>query len=225
MDDKTLECDFCEEFSSNEDNTFARLYRGFPRSRILFQSDNFAVVPSLGQIVEGYLLVLPKRHFRALGDMPGLLLNELVELCSFVGNDLEALYGTPIFFEHGTRAEGVGGCGIYHAHLHVVPLSNVADPINVLKKGFHHTELASLCEIEELSADLPTYLFFRDSGARLYLFDTGPLPSQYMRKLLADAIGGQEWNWRNAGREDRLLATIERLAPRFKLADKSILQK
>jgi len=173
------------------------------------------VVPSLGQIVEGYLLVLPIKHFKTLGDLPGPLLEEFAAICGCIGRTLKDQYGPYVLFEHGTRSEGVGGCGIYHAHLHATPLAGISDPVGTLKLSFPCTELAHLTEINEQSANLSSYLFYQDSNARLYLFDTGPLPSQYMRKLLADALGDKDWNWRTAGREERLLSAIRRLSESF----------
>jgi diadenosine tetraphosphate (Ap4A) HIT family hydrolase len=218
-------CEFCSELTGSADNAFAEIYNGNPERRFLFRSRQFAVVPSLGQIVEGYLLVLPIEHFRTIGDMPDDLLTEFGGVCRRAGQILKNQYGQYVLFEHGARADGAGGCGIYHAHVHATPLAGLSDPVDVLKGRFPYTVLRNLNEIREESVGLPSYLLYQDSGAGLYLFDTGPLPSQYMRKLLADAIGGQEWNWRNAGREDRLLATIERLAPRFKRADQAIQEK
>src|SRR6266581_6159362 len=208
-------CDFCNEFSGKPGNAFQRIYAGTPESRVLFRSNQFVVMPSLGQILEGYLLVLPIKHFKALSDLPGLLLEEFAAISECVGKILKDQYGPYVLFEHGTRSEGVGGCGIYHAHLHAVPLGQVPDPVDDLKLNFPCAELTHLNEISKRSAGLPSYLFYQDSDARLYLFDTGPLPSQYMRKLLADALGKEDWDWRTAGREERLLATIERLSGQF----------
>jgi diadenosine tetraphosphate (Ap4A) HIT family hydrolase len=210
-----LDCDFCKEFVGDSENSFHKIYARNPDSRVLLRSDEFAVIPSLGQILEGYLLVLPIKHFKALGDPSSLLLEEFAAVSECVGKILRDQYGPYILFEHGTRSEGVGGCGIYHAHLHVVPLAQVPDPVDALKSTFPYTKLAHPNEIGERSAGLPSYLFYQDSNARLYLFDTGPLPSQYMRKVLADALGGQDWNWRDAEREERLLATIRRLSGQF----------
>jgi len=182
---------------------------------VLFRSNNFAVIPSLGQIVESYLLVLPIKHFKAVGDLPGHYLDEFVAVCQCVGKVLKDQYGPYFLFEHGTRSEGAGGCGIYHAHLHAVPLAQVPDPVDALKSRFPYVELTRINEISKQSAGLPSYLFYQDSNARLYLFDTGPLPSQYMRKVLADALGKEDWDWRTAGREERLFATIQRLSGRF----------
>lgn len=208
-------CDFCDELSGGCENSYSRIYGPDSGSRVLFRSNNFVVIPSLGQIVDGYLLVLPIEHFKAVGDLTGAHLDEFAAVSERIGNVLKDQYGSYILFEHGTRHEGVGGCGIYHAHLHAVPLAQVSDPVNALKLRFPYGEFAHLNEISERSSGLPSYLFYQDSNARLYLFDTGPLPSQYMRKVLAEAIRTNDWNWRTAGREERLLATIRRLSGQF----------
>jgi diadenosine tetraphosphate (Ap4A) HIT family hydrolase len=199
------DCDFCNELRGDLSCAFHRIYAGDPDTRVLFRSEKFAVIPSLGHILGGYLLVLPIRHFRAAGDLTGNYLDEFAAICERVGRTLKDQYGPCILFEHGTRSEGVGGCGIYHAHMHAVPLSEVPDPVEILKLRFPYADLT----------DLSSYLFYRDSDARFYLFDTGPLPSQYMRKLLADALGNQDWDWRKAGREERLLATMRVLSGQF----------
>jgi diadenosine tetraphosphate (Ap4A) HIT family hydrolase len=182
---------------------------------VLFRSDNFVVIPSLGQIVEGYLLILPIKHFKALADLPMQSLDEFAAIVKSLGNILTVQYGSYVLFEHGTRSEGAGGCGIYHAHLHATPLSGITDPIDSLRANFPFTRCENLSEIREHSASLDSYLLYQDTTAKLYLFDTGPLPSQYMRKLLADALHDSNWNWRTAGREERLLTTMERLSGRF----------
>jgi diadenosine tetraphosphate (Ap4A) HIT family hydrolase len=215
-------CDFCNELSGGWENSFSRIYRPHLESRVLLRSNNFAVVPSLGQIVESYLLVLPIKHFKAVGDLPRHYLDEFVAVCQSVVEVFNNESGPNILFEHGTRSEGVGGCGIYHAHLHAVPLGKVSDPIDALKSRFPYAELTHLSEISRQSAGLPSYLFYQDSDAKLYLFDTGPLPSQYMRKLLADALGKEEWDWRTSGREERLLATIQKLSGQFESAPNSL---
>jgi hypothetical protein len=69
---------------------------------------------------------------------------------------------------------------------------------------------------------MSSYLFYQDSKARVYLFNSGPLPSQYMRKLLADALNEKDWNWREAGREEHLLATLQRLSSHFDLPGRSV---
>lgn len=208
-------CDLCDELSGRAGSKFDRIYGHDPKSRILFRSEQFVVIPSLGQVLEGYLLIIPTTHLAALGDMSDGPLNEFTELCSSVRGMFEAEYGSCIFFEHGTRCEGVGGCGVYHAHLHAVPFPEALEPLEFLVSEFPHSEFADLREVREESKGLTSYLFYQNSRGRSYLFRTGVLPSQYMRKLLAERLGSKDWDWRTAGREERLLATLTRLSGRF----------
>jgi diadenosine tetraphosphate (Ap4A) HIT family hydrolase len=208
-------CDFCNEFSGSPENAFQRIYGGDQFSRTLLRTEELAVVPSLGQIVEGYLLILPRVHFKAVGDLPANALNKFASISRQVGRVVEKEYGSFILFEHGTRSEGMGGCGIYHAHIHMVPIARTADPITLLKSSFLHREFDDLEQLKTRSEGLLSYLLFQDSDKRLYVFDTGPLPSQFMRKLLADALGVREWDWRAYGREERLIATMKRLSVQF----------
>ncbi|PYU33171.1 MAG: hypothetical protein DMG28_09070 [Acidobacteria bacterium] len=216
-------CDLCDEFSGGTRNTFSRIYAHDSKRRILLRSEEFVVIPSLGQIVEGYLLVVPTTHRTALGDIPDESLEELRRLCGRVRAVLECEYGSCIFFEHGTRLADVGGCGVYHAHLHAFPFpSFLGDPVNSLRSKFPYRELGDLSEIKRQTEGLAAYLFYQNSHAESYVFETGVLPSQYVRKLLAEALNKDDWDWRTVGREEQLLATISRLSNYFGIIPTSL---
>jgi diadenosine tetraphosphate (Ap4A) HIT family hydrolase len=208
-------CDFCNEFSGATENAFSRIYGQGPKSRVLFSDQGLVVIPSLGQIVEGHLLVVPTGHLTALGDLPEAHVEEFETLCGQVRAVLEREYGSCIFFEHGTRSVSAGGCGVYHAHLHAVPLPAALEPLEFLTSQFLSNELVDLSEIGEMTGGSASYLFYQDSRVRSYVFRTDALPSQYMRKLLAERLGSKDWDWRTAGRERQLLATLARLSGRF----------
>ena len=46
----------------------------------LFESPNFVVLPSLGALVEGWLLLVPKKHFICMGELPDSVANEMQEV-------------------------------------------------------------------------------------------------------------------------------------------------
>lgn len=208
-------CEFCDEFGGGVNNGFYARYKACPETRYVLSTENFYVFPTIGQLVDGYLLVVPRKHYTTLDELPPELVGELADTSKRVRAALSEIYGSCICFEHGARGPLNGGCGIYHAHLHVVPLSGFSDPVERLKLKFPFGELAHLREIANRSEGLSSYLFYQDSHARLYVFDTGPLPSQYMRKLIADALENPDWNWRAVGREERLVTTIQRLSVRL----------
>src|SRR6267154_4346010 len=111
------ECDLCDEFSGGAKNSFDRIYGQNPLTRVLFRSEEFIVVPTLGQIAEGHLLLLPINHWTAIGDLSESLLQEFAELLSAVTARLREEYGPCVTFEHGVRSGTTGGCGISHAHM------------------------------------------------------------------------------------------------------------
>jgi len=89
----------------------------------LLESENFAALPSLGALVEGWLLLVPRRHFISVGALPQPLLREMEEMKRLLCSAVEENYGQACIFEHGpSKANCAVGCGVDHAHLHVVPV-------------------------------------------------------------------------------------------------------
>src|SRR5579862_8951840 len=86
----------------------------------LFESPNFVAVPSLGALVEGWLLLIPKCHVLSLGSLPDSTHEELNEFKEFLYAALIQCYGSASAFEHGPIIEkSAVGCGVDHAHLHI----------------------------------------------------------------------------------------------------------
>jgi diadenosine tetraphosphate (Ap4A) HIT family hydrolase len=139
-------------------------------NRILFESDNFIVFPSLGQIVEGYLLIASKKHYVSIGQIPEELYQELEFVCNKVKEILSENYTVPILFEHGALSEYKkgGGC-ITHAHIHAVPIR-----INILfdlTKYFKFKKIKDFEDIkEQFNKNIP-YLFYESNFAERYLFE------------------------------------------------------
>lgn len=198
-------CEFCDEFRGGSENSFSRTYVDYLQDRTVLTTGRLKVVPTLGHFVKGYLLVVPKAHFWTLADMPAELMHELEEIKGALASRLSPLYGRYVFFEHGARGPGSGGCGISHAHLHAIPLS-MDEVLPKLKSQFPHRPIASLSDLKPATAGL-SYLYCEDSSSQGWLFFPRLLPSQYMRRLIAGAAGISQWNWRQSGREDGLLET------------------
>jgi diadenosine tetraphosphate (Ap4A) HIT family hydrolase len=209
-------CEFCNEFSGGTSNSFARRFKGQPKTRVLAATRNFRIVPTLGQIVEGYLLVVPSEHYRALADMPSVMLQELAGLTAGLRTRLLTAYGPCVFFEHGTRSDRSGGCGVYHAHLHAVPVTQGTDLVADLKRRFALRPILGIERIGETIDRTDSYLYYRDLESNDYACRVDHLPSQYIRRLLAETLGKSDWDWRAYGREAALVSTITRLKPGFR---------
>jgi diadenosine tetraphosphate (Ap4A) HIT family hydrolase len=207
-------CDFCDEFSFGQQNAYASLYGPCANNRALLSDSLFRVVPTLGQLVEGHLLIVPSRHLTSMGDLMPDESDQLEAICDSVRWIQHEVYGQAIFFEHGIRGAGSGGCGIEHAHLHAVPVAGDG-VLDILVRKFDGCAIHSLATIKETVKQESPYLFFEDSSAHRYVFSVTKIPSQYMRKLVADSIGKSDWDWRKCGQEPELITTLERLAPLF----------
>ena len=84
-------CPFCEKSKNGPEYV----------DRILYKSDNFVVFPSLGQIVEGHLLIASREHYIAMGEIPSKFYSELNSVCQKARRVLTENYESPLFFEHG----------------------------------------------------------------------------------------------------------------------------
>ena len=135
-------CVFCDSRHDVFGNTpeFKRLAGSEVSSRKLFETENFVVLPSVGQIVEGYLLIMPKSHATSIANMDLELFDELEYVYAQTEKILETNYSRPIFFEHGVCRTGYdyfNGCCVDHAHIHAVPVQ--VDVAEELKREFRFT--------------------------------------------------------------------------------------
>ena len=90
----------------------------------MFESENLVAIPSLGSLVEGWLLIVPRMHFISTGAFPPDLHEEFATFKREVCARLTALYGEICAFEHGPYAPSRQvGCGVDHAHVHLVPVA------------------------------------------------------------------------------------------------------
>ncbi len=183
--------------------------------KILFQSKNFAVFPSLGALIEGWLLIVPKDHALCLGALSHELHSELDELRRQVSRALKECYGPVTVFEHGPACPNhLVGCGVDHAHLHVLPTQ--INLIEGVKEIFPEPlEWKSVVSIQETAfyyeAGLP-YLYVEQSPGQGYVTTHPNLQSQMFRKVIARHVGRPErFNWREFPETANIRSTVERL--------------
>lgn len=164
-----------------------------PCDEVLFESASFIVTTTLGAFVEGWTLVISKRHVTS---MSRLSASEIQELSSFVPDvrkRVEQVYGPTIVFEHGSSESGTHfGCGIDHAHIHIVPFKDSIIPfIDKELLGIHWRQQQRL---EDIAMENKSYLFVIDQGERNgVISNPESIPSQFMRRILAKYLGIAEY--------------------------------
>jgi hypothetical protein len=120
-----------------------------------------------------------------------VLVAEMVARC--------AKLGSPIVFEHGATAVSGGGCGIHHAHLHIVPLPRAAGPAELFPEGTAETsDLAAAWRTLRGSSH---YLLIGNGDqvlTRDLIAMPGEFPSQFFRRRIAEFFALETaWDWRS----------------------------
>jgi ATP adenylyltransferase len=180
----------------------------------LLETPNFVVLPSLGALIEGWLLIVPKQHFVSFGAIPDSLVAELLQLKEATSALLIRAYGTVCAFEHGPSYTGRHvGCGVDHAHIHLVPVGFdlAAAVAPYLPKDAQWAE-ASLVDCKRAYVQRLDYLYFEQPIGRGRLIRDGRLGSQVFRKAIANKLGiYEQFNWRTHSQLLNINNTIQLL--------------
>lgn len=206
-------CDLCSEIAGNC-SRFTELYGARLRQRTVPITASFLLMPSIGQLVEGYTLVVSSGHYASVTAMPSHIVDELEVLLDRMRLWMLEEYGvTPLCFEHGTPCQGTvhKGCGVYHMHLHIVPVPIHINLVASASREFQFERIERLTCLSSIMAPMQPYLLVVDRSGTMLATSDPKLPSQYMRRLLACELGLDNWNWREYGIEDRLIKTYERI--------------
>ena len=210
----TDDCVFCNSKSTTFGNTpeFERIVENKIKSRLLFETENFAVFPTVGQIVEGYLLIMPKTHVTSIASLDDHLLEELEYVYKEVRSILKNNYSEPIFFEHGVcRSEyKFNGCCVDHAHIHAVPASvNVS---NELKKEYKYTKINKISELGKYARN-ENYLYVNDISGNHFIFEANEIRSQHIRYLVSEILNTpNKGDWTLYPGKQEIISTIEKLS-------------
>jgi len=179
------------------------------------------MMPTLGQLFSGSMLIIPELHVETLGASG--LTEECVSLADELCEELR-VFGRPIVFEHGARQRTAGGCGIYHGHLHVVPVSRNLGSEELLPEG---VAAGGLSDAWARLVDSDEYLIVRGANGNTRMLDLTSrpnhgYPSQHFRRRIVALCGlDADWDWRTyTAPELRLLETMShfRRASRMAIA-------
>lgn len=201
-----LNCVICDEAKGRRSVNFADRYPEVA-SRTIWNDGAVFTMPCIGQLSPDHFLVMPVAHrstWRECGSEIERLDDAIGRTTALLGISAPEL----LVFEHGARDPRDGGCGIYHAHLHVVPVYARVDPDEILGTLKTGVALDLQGALEALTDDA-SYALCGHWGAEFrWAALTSPLPSQYLRRRVAETLGGGLWDWRAAGREPSLLSGL-----------------
>ncbi len=206
MQQSDKDCLFCSKFG-NEPKDSRHPYFDF----VIWENENFVVVPAKGSFVTGYLIIITKKHLLSMANLPDNLLLELSQIKSHIRKILSRLFTRPVFFEHGDvcATEKAGGC-IKHAHMHCLPLE--LDVFPRLMKSYKHSKIKSFEEIRKNGLENKSYIYFENQFQDKYILSQGKvaMPSQYLRRVIAEELDmPDEWDWNVAPFESNVRETLK----------------
>jgi diadenosine tetraphosphate (Ap4A) HIT family hydrolase len=172
----TEACDFCLE-----------LQPANASKRIAWLDDKWALMATYGPLSESHILLVPRDHqlFSLANDADLLRVDDLLRNWS---NSLQR--SAWVAFEH---ANAQVGCGVTHAHVHLVALGSSVGR-DVLFAGTDHSELTSLAEI---CGDKRELLWCAGDAFGPTVTVQSDIPSQLARRRIAEATGLEiPWDWR-----------------------------
>ena len=99
---------------------FCKMAKGEIKNERIAESNNFFSVFDIQPKVNGHALIIPKKHFVTLLDIPNNLGNEMLEFAKKVADKLmDEGYGDGFNLVMNNLA--VAGQIVMHAHLHILP--------------------------------------------------------------------------------------------------------
>ena len=196
-----MKCIFCDMDHSKIENT------------IIEEKDYFYILPTLGSLVDGYILIVTKRHINSMSELNE---NELIEYKNIIEkykNLFKKIYNkTPIVFEHGTPNQNseMKANSVTHAHTHIVNI-NFSNEKEILEK-YNFKQINDFKEINK-NTNYIKYI----SNNKIYITYNFPSVSQLMRILIAEELNYKDkFDWKKERFDENIISTIERIKGELK---------
>jgi ATP adenylyltransferase len=168
-------------------------------------------VPSVGALVPGWILIIPKRHVLSLAGLAAYEKRSFVAELHVLKRQYTERFGSVTLFEHGPALPGGAvGCSIDHAHMHIVPTGglDLVARAQAYFPGFTWRKIDGLGAVEP---GVP-YLFVEPPVGSAWVATGNDIPSQALRRVVAAELGcTDEYDWKAFPRFDTVRETLVRI--------------
>lgn len=168
---------------------------------ILGRSGNFVIVPALGPLVVGHVLVVSAEHKAGLRYLPPadqqdyeILRMQLRSYCKKLGDTL-------LEAEHGARDASLRGPCIRHAHVHILPGLGEAGRL------FDNNLACPLIGNGNVNT-LDSYIWV-DDGCRATAYDGSRVMGQEIRQTIGRYLRLDDWDWAVSSKPELVARTIK----------------
>ena len=191
-----MECVFCNIDKSKLENT------------IIEEIDNFIVLPTIGALVDGYLMIVSKKHINSMSELKE---NEKIEyeiLIEKYRKKFKNIYNKyPIIFEHGSpiNDSNMKASSVIHAHTHIVNHEFINEESIVKNLNFKKLE-----NLNYLSKEQNYIMYINPENICYVSYNFEPV-SQMMRKIIAKDLGDEnKFDWKKEIFLENINSTIRK---------------
>lgn len=187
------------------------------QKKILTETEHFFITYDASPLLEGHVDIHTKEHIGCSAEIDPEVYEEFITLKKWIGDMITEMYGHVSFYEHGRAGHcsmTLNGVECHHFHMHALPLAE--DISTDVSKMFKPIMLIDENEIPVLYERYDQYLYFENtSGEKFFYPANKPLPSHYLRTVIANAIGKPERSdWESYGDKESLNNFKTRLSKR-----------
>ena len=189
-----MSCIFCTLDKSKRENT------------ILEETTYFYVIPTVGSLVVGYVLILCKRHIYSMAELNNKEQKEYEDLIEKYRNIFKSIYKKyPIVFEHGspnienkTKANSID-----HAHTHIVNYQYKNE--EKIIKNLNFNPIGELTQLTKKQ----NYILYINPNKVIYMTTNFSSISQLMRLVMAKELKIEsKYKWEKETFKENIEQTI-----------------
>lgn len=162
-------------------------------------------------VVQGHLLIIPKKHINGFAEFTTKELNEVQKFVEEVTNKIKKYMKINVIcFEHGSLQKGRHPQSIVHAHLHIIPYNLTSKSRDRI---INECKLKKIKVYQEIkNAAYKDYCYFKDENDNMYLSNSINFPRSIIFRVIAEQEGlEKEYEWREEknNNKNKLISTIE----------------
>ena len=187
---------------------FCNIDKSRPENTIIDESENFIVIPSIGALVDGYLMIVSKKHINSMSELKE---NERIEyklLIEKYRNKFKKIYNKfPIIFEHGSPINNsdMKASSVIHAHTHIVNHKFIDENLVIKKLKFKRVDNLNYLSRKQ------NYIMYINQKNICYISYNFEPTSQMMRKIIAKELGYEnKFDWKKEMFIENINSTIKR---------------
>jgi len=211
-------CAICSQIAGKEKGDL--LYQLFAiqgqyKRHVIFESERFAVIPSIGPLTVGHVLLCPKSHYTSFARLPEDFEKEYDVVCDKLTCLLSDVFDARVhIFEHGVDAQCSRMiCSVRHAHQHFVPAD--VDVWDAIQSGIQWMRITPKLRDLRETVGAEEYLFYMapERAPVVALAGDSRFESQFLRQVFAMALARPDtWNWRTHPLPLDIRSTFDALA-------------